>query len=181
MKLNPNEEHPLDILIYKVTTPLLPIMYATNHSANTITSYSFFFGLLSLYSLWTGYVGLFVVFYLISYVFDCMDGQFAREYNMTTRFGDFYDHTTDMIVYIGIAVVVFQKKKRPMTNTVLLILILTVSMVIMSIGCQQRRKPAHIGPETLDLAMKTCGDANWIQWTRFTGPTLRELLSTYLQ
>jgi len=38
--------------------------------------------------------------YLISYMFDCWDGYYARKYNMESKFGDYYDHVSDM--FIGI-------------------------------------------------------------------------------
>jgi phosphatidylglycerophosphate synthase len=59
----------------------------SGHTPNDITTYSFLCGLLSLGLLWHGHVWGFVVLYVLSYVFDCMDGQLARAYNMVTRFG----------------------------------------------------------------------------------------------
>ena len=32
----------------------------------------------------------------VGYFFDCMDGHFARKYNMVTEFGDMYDYITDL-------------------------------------------------------------------------------------
>ena len=48
----------------------------------------------------------------MSYFFDCADGLYARTYNMTTQFGDIYDHSTDVIVFFGIAITVMQEKEK---------------------------------------------------------------------
>ena len=45
--------------------------------------------------------------YLISYYFDCMDGHFARKYNMVTKFGDYYDHFADITKVILILYVLY--------------------------------------------------------------------------
>ena len=38
------------------------------------------------------------IYYFISYFFDVLDGIYAREYNMVSEFGDYYDHIKDIVV-----------------------------------------------------------------------------------
>ena len=38
------------------------------------------------------------ILYLTRYIFDCIDGFYARKYNMTTVFGDWYDHISDILI-----------------------------------------------------------------------------------
>lgn len=114
-------------------------------------------------------MGLFVLLFALSYFFDCADGLYARRYDMTSRFGDVYDHVTDLVVFFGIAVVVMQRKQRPLTWH-LPVLAVAVLLLNVSTGCQQRKKSVDHS-ETLDIMMKICPDATWIHWTRFFGPT----------
>lgn len=50
--------------------------------------------------------------YVLSYVFDCIDGQYARLYGMTTDFGDMYDHISDVVVTVLVYIVAFQPRTR---------------------------------------------------------------------
>lgn len=34
---------------------------------------------------------------IVSYFFDCADGHMARKYNMTSKFGDYYVHISDIV------------------------------------------------------------------------------------
>ena len=47
-KLSSNQENPLDLAIYRVTSSLLPFFHDTGHTPNIITTYSFLCGLMSL-------------------------------------------------------------------------------------------------------------------------------------
>ena len=53
-KLNPADEHPLDVIIFDAVHRICPFLRNTKHTPNVITTYSFVCGLLSLYALWTG-------------------------------------------------------------------------------------------------------------------------------
>jgi hypothetical protein len=39
--------------------------------------------------------------------------------------------------------------------------------MVVSMGCQQRRKPPQLGYETIDITTAFCPCAEWVQWTRF--------------
>lgn len=105
-KLVSTEENPLDVALYGVTGSLLPLFYDTGHTANDITTYSFVCGLLAVCALWQDHLAWFAGLFALSYAFDCMDGQLARAYNMTSEFGDVYDHVTDILVYVLLGVTV---------------------------------------------------------------------------
>jgi phosphatidylglycerophosphate synthase len=169
-KLHASEENPLDNLVYGVTTPLLPAFRATGHTPNAITTYSFACGLLAAFALWHGYLFAFASLYTLSYVFDCMDGQMARTYQMSSRFGDLYDHVTDLAVYLLLLYVVVVRHKRPPTPPVVVTMVLATVLLMVSVGCQQHRKPSDIGDESIDLTKHACREREWIHWTRFFSP-----------
>lgn len=81
--------------------PTLPTFREWNHTPNMLTTYSFATGVLAVGALMANHVAVFALLFLVSYVFDCMDGQMARRYHMTSRFGDLYDHVTDIVVVVG--------------------------------------------------------------------------------
>ena len=77
-KLPPSQDNPLDLLVYRVADPWYGWLRRTGHTPNMLTTYSFVSGLLAVRCLWQWSHALFVLFSVLGYVFDCMDGQFAR-------------------------------------------------------------------------------------------------------
>jgi hypothetical protein len=104
-KLPQDEENPVDRVFLRITASLAPYFRATHHTPNMLTTYSFVCGLLGLAALAHGHVGWFTSLLLLSYLFDCADGQFARRYGMVTTFGDLYDHGTDLLVLVLMLIV----------------------------------------------------------------------------
>ena len=136
-----------------------------------ITTYSILSGLASVYYLWYHQILAYVCLFTLSYLFDCMDGQFARQYKMTTHFGDLYDHVTDNVVILLMVIVTVKRKQRPIPVPLLVGCIIMLALLSVSIGCQQRLKRSDIETETLDLAQGACRDTEWIHWSRYFGPT----------
>ena len=100
-----------------------------------------------------------------------MDGQFARRYNMTSRFGDVYDHVTDHIVVLLMVSVTLKRKQRPIPVPLVVGCVLIIALMYISVGCQQRLKRSDTERETLDVAKGACRDTEWIHWSRYLGPT----------
>lgn len=185
-KLGEGEENPIDVWVLALTRRFLPLFHATGHTPNILTAYSFALGLLSLRFLERGSMGLFVVAYLLSYFFDCIDGQFARTYDMVTRFGDFFDHFTDLLLDVGLLVVVFFRYREILPQHTGLIVLKFVLLLLAgthlskvlglsprsSHGCQQKKKAStqDATTESIDIFVQMCpaGD-QWIGWTRYFG------------
>jgi hypothetical protein len=51
-KLESEDEHPLDRIIFDVVHSMCPVLKRTHHTPNVITTYSFACGLLALRALW---------------------------------------------------------------------------------------------------------------------------------
>jgi hypothetical protein len=110
-----------------------------------------------------------------------MDGQFARTYNMVTRFGDLYDHATDMIVFGLVFLTLYQQKRERLTPAVVGVLVVALAGTGVSVGCQQRAANNRRNTETLDALLPrvaasgrcdarpqtACPSESWIHWTRF--------------
>ena len=54
-------------------------------------------GFSSAYFIYTHQFLLSAALFIFAYIFDCLDGYVARTYNMVTKFGDYYDHVTDVL------------------------------------------------------------------------------------
>lgn len=74
---------------------------------NYITVLAFLVAILSGASFYFDYVFLAGLLYFLNGFLDILDGQIAKEYDRTTEFGDFLDHTLDRLadfaVYFGVA------------------------------------------------------------------------------
>ncbi|MCX5700302.1 MAG: CDP-alcohol phosphatidyltransferase family protein [Candidatus Omnitrophica bacterium] len=80
----------------------------TNVSANTVTWLSFGTGLCAALFFYLGghlYYVVGAIFYLVSYILDCIDGQLARVRNCLTLFGAWLDLTLDrtLMIILGFA------------------------------------------------------------------------------
>jgi phosphatidylserine synthase len=139
-----------------------------------VTTVSLIFGVLSLYYLVIDDVVMFGVCFLLSYYFDCMDGTMARRYSMETKFGDIYDHTTDVFVIIGIICIGVAKFHKHITLTHVLIICFFLVMCQIHIGCQQQlyqlNKATHYyDDEILDDVKKLCTKPENIYITKYFG------------
>jgi phosphatidylglycerophosphate synthase len=110
-KLPENLECPVDNFYLKyIVDPLNPFFKSIGMTPNGLTTISGIFGFLSVYYVYKSKYKLAALFFLISYIFDVFDGNFARKYNMVTVFGDWFDHVKDVSVVISLAFVIFMKK-----------------------------------------------------------------------
>ena len=88
------------IIFGKLTEPAIDFFYNYGFIPNHLTTLSFIFQLLAVSNLIQGFKYSFSFFYFLGYYFDCIDGPMARKYNMVTKFGDWYDHFTDITCFI---------------------------------------------------------------------------------
>jgi phosphatidylglycerophosphate synthase len=136
-KLHSNYECPFDNLIYKVVEPMSDLFHLFNMTPNQITTLSLITGLIAIYYSLKKKIWLFAFFFALSYILDCVDGYYARKYDMCTNFGDFYDHTKDILI-AGIVIFIIckhcYKKKIYMP---ILILFASLYLACMHMGCQQ--------------------------------------------
>lgn len=132
-KVPENLENPVDNLIYQDMDKVANFFKENNFTPNMLTSVSAFFGLLSIYSICKNRFMIAGILYFISYYFDCLDGYFARKYDMVTKFGDYYDHVKDILVFSGLVFVLFYKR----LHIGLLFIIPFFFLMLVQFGCQE--------------------------------------------
>jgi len=139
-KIHPKYEDPIDNQLIELSEFLSPYFKQLNMSANDITTLSFIFGLLSICFLYYDCYEYSFIFYFISYFFDVMDGYYARKYRITSKFGDLYDHTKDMVVGLVLFYTIINKvyyKNSKYINIYLFIIIFFFILMNYYLGCQE--------------------------------------------
>ena len=125
------------IMFGYLTHPVIDWAKQKNLTPNHITTLSFASQLLAVSFLCFDYKKLFTGLYLLGYYFDCIDGPMARKYNMITKFGDWYDHVTD-IVCCCLANLVYVYKYNFFEHFIIVALYtIFFSGLIVYIGCQE--------------------------------------------
>lgn len=181
-KVPEDVENPYDAWLYRLSGRLLPAMRATGHTPNAITSYGFACSLLARWFLWHDRIGPFVILNQLAYFFDCMDGHMARTYGMVSRFGDVYDHVTDVVGDVILAVIVWKRYRRALSPLCVLGVGGFAALLLVALGCQQQRHQDDAGagraPELLDHTAPLCPGRGAIRWTRFFGSGTWNLVTT---
>jgi phosphatidylglycerophosphate synthase len=168
-KIHRKYENPIDNIILDVGDKVLPLFKKTGHTPNMLTTYSFLFGIVSACFLYYNKLFYFAISFYMSYIFDCWDGQMARKYAMTSRFGDLYDHITDLIVGGSVAYVVYKKYKSKLTFCIIASIVVMTYLMEMHIGCQQKLYTTS-EPETIDIMECLCSSPKDITWTKYFAP-----------
>ena len=97
MRKIPRElENPIDNLLIDLADMVSPWFKRIHATPNHITTLSILASVLSVHLFQSSSYTLAGMISFVSYFFDCLDGHFARKYDMVTDIGDMYDHMSDM-------------------------------------------------------------------------------------
>ena len=172
-------ENPIDNLVIGLAKPIQPILYQMRVTPNMITTIGVILRVLAIYHLFQGNNKFFLITALGSYFMDCLDGDYARRYDMCTRFGDYYDHCSDLIFHIIILYYLFihtsMSDSKHKYNWIM-ILILLMYLMCWQLGCQedyydnQKSGIIKLKSETLNIFRAiSCGRREMICFTRYFG------------
>lgn len=135
-KLNSEYENAIDNVLIHLSEYLSPYFYELGMTPNIITTLSNIFAIITIILLLNNKYIFAGISLMISYYFDCMDGYFARKYNMTSVFGDLYDHISDICKTILILGTLYYIDSSKFV-TVFIIFILVGSISLIHLGCQE--------------------------------------------
>ena len=125
------------IMFGYLTHPVIDFAKQKNLTPNHITTLSFVSQLFAISFLSFDYKKMYTCLYLLGYYFDCIDGPMARKYNMITKFGDWYDHVTD-ILCCCLANLVYVYKYNFFEHYIIVALyVIFFSGLMVYIGCQE--------------------------------------------
>ncbi len=105
----PNEyENFFTIFLRNIAESQLDMYKKIGLTPNKITLLAFITGLLCAYLVYKKQYEYAAFMYLLSYYFDTADGKFARKYNMASKIGDYWDHASDYIKTVILAIVLYK-------------------------------------------------------------------------
>lgn len=180
-KLESHQEHPLEILCYKFADFISPFCYNIGLTPNGLTTISNIGAVIAIYAALKKNYVLFTIGYIVKYLFDCADGFFARKYKMTSKFGDKYDHYSDIAFWTILIWVLwnkfsFRKWAFPYRGFFIAGMLGILIMTWIHMGCQEviyAAKSKLPTTATLDLYKKSCPQPETlIRYTRWTGSTI---------
>ena len=171
-KINTYHENPIDNILIEICNNVNKYFFKLNFTPNMITTLSLIVSLYSSYSIYNKQYELGSVLFLAAYFFDCLDGNYARTYNMTSKFGDLYDHASDM-AKISILILCIMLLKIKKNTKILFIAIFCIFGLLagVHIGCQEKMKEdtKKNKSKTLDITKCLCPNKNNIIYTRYFG------------
>jgi len=153
-------ENPMETILYRHIDVFLPFYKKIGLTPNGLTTISLLLGLAAVLLIWQNHYIIGALLWFVSYYYDCADGKMARRYKMTSRFGDLYDHTSDLLKHTLLAGVFGWKvwlagKHKRVSLSLLMILagvfVLLLLVLASQIGCQEKLSPEATRSPTLQL------------------------------
>ena len=159
-------ENPIDRFFYYSIEYISDTVFNLNITPNMITFVGFISALLSAYFLYEKKIIYCIIFWLISYYLDLLDGYIAKKYNQGSVFGGWFDHISDIIKLIVYLYVLYIHKKF---NVIYIIIILTI-LGLSNTACRTKfLKKDTDKKDSLYLVQKMCPDKNYVKYTRYWG------------
>ena len=133
-----------DNILIDIAEKLNPYFKKLNFTPNMITTLSLIFGIVMNASYNKGNYTFAAIAMLISYFFDCMDGNYARKYNMQSKIGDYYDHIKDWLIVLVFAYLYI---KKPISTKFKIFGFLTLILILLGtyihVGCTEKYIKDH--------------------------------------
>jgi phosphatidylglycerophosphate synthase len=183
-KLDNRYENPVDVLIYNYfVEPTSDFHNNLGLTPNALTSISLILTLLSIYYIYKKNYILGAIFYFVGYFYDCLDGYNARKFNLVSKFGDLYDHASDIIKIILLYRVLYENNSKLLIKVLPFIIIGSILTVI-HMSCQEIIHDKNES-DTLTLFNPVCTKGkthatNVIKYTKYFGSGTYQLLITIL-
>tara|TARA_B100001559_G_C16395968_1_gene573474 strand:- start:436 stop:1005 length:570 start_codon:yes stop_codon:yes gene_type:complete len=170
-KIKKNIDNFIDNIFIDISELLCPLFKYFNFTPNMITGINIICSILCLYYLHIKEYYLGILFLILTYLFDALDGFYARKYKMETYFGDLLDHYTDYIFYIGLYYLLLFKIPFKNKTNILFILIVLSFTSILHLGCSEHYNLASSKVNTQLSQLKNfCPNKKYIHYTKHFGP-----------
>lgn len=174
-KIPRNLENPIDDYLLDLSEYISPTFYKLGFTPNKITTLSNISTIIVVLLLLKAQYIWAAFFVLVAYFFDCLDGHFARKYNMVSSWGDYYDHVSDTIKFISILSTLYYINSEKFIKLIPIWIIFTI-LAVMHIGCQELHYSTNES-QTLSFAENLCpvdknntaDIENKLAYTRFFG------------
>ena len=168
-------ECPIDNFLIDIAKPYLDYFHKNGVTPNILTTMGNIIRAISIYNLFQGNLYIFFILYIWGFQFDCLDGYFARSYDMCTTLGDVYDHVSDTIFGVFLFYYLWQT-----TWVVIGIYLYFLFMMQLHIGCAQIHYNGNENKEYLDIFKMKFYKKEWVIWTRYFGCGTFIVVSSFL-
>jgi len=167
-KLPNKHENFIDGTFNNINYHVSPLFKNYNFNPNMITTLSNISCVITILLLLNAKYYWAALFFMIAYYFDCLDGYFARRYDMVTVFGDYYDHISDITKISLVLLTLYYIDSNKFFNIIPIIIIFGILSII-HIGCQEYYYNTNESP-TLNYIQNFCpvNDNNVIQTLNYT-------------
>jgi len=156
-KINPKYENPIDnFIVLTLCEAVSNILYKYKITPNIITIVGVIFAIIGAYFLYKYNIKYFIVFNLLAYYCDCLDGYMARKYNQATKLGDYLDHITDMLQNILLIYILVKKYNLFKYKKICIISIVLFILLLITQGCQEKIMDEMNNSEILSIAKRIC-------------------------
>ena len=152
-------ESPIDNFLYVLIEKVAPTFHKYGFSPNMITTLGNIATVFSVYTLYKQYYLISALFFILSYMFDCLDGYVARTYNLVTEFGDYYDHISDATKITVICFMLYRINPTLFLATLPLIIIMG-TLMCSYLAYQEKFYGNSEASYTLSLLDKLCFASN---------------------
>lgn len=129
-------ENPVDNFLIQFSEITSPYIYSVGFTPNMITTLSNITCIITIILLLNANYYWAALVVMIMYYFDCLDGHFARKYDMVTVFGDYYDHISDLSKIISILITLYYINPDKFYKIIPIIGFMGIMMAV-HMGCQE--------------------------------------------
>lgn len=150
-------EDPIPNMFYYISDKLCDNLFKLKITPNFITTLRLILMIvLTILVFYKKYLLFAGILFIFCFFLDHLDGEYARKYNMVTKFGDYYDHIVDNTYFIPLLIIIFYRNRN--IYLILFFLILLIISTIL-IGCQEKymfKYKNNISSKSLKILQKTC-------------------------
>lgn len=120
-----------DAFIKKNFDKLYPLFKKMYIKPNHLTLIGLICGLLGVYYLYKNNLNYFTILWLLSLLFDIIDGDYSRKYNLSTKFGKWFDIISDLIRSVALFIIFYKLydiKNIIKNNKIIMLLLLLLTI-----------------------------------------------------
>jgi phosphatidylglycerophosphate synthase len=179
-KLAREFENPFDNILYDLSEVFSEQFHKWGFTPNVLTTLSNIFFIFSVIYIYKQQYVIATILYIVAYFFDNFDGYFARKYDMVTVFGDYYDHTSDILKGIIIIIILFKLLPSDRFKKFIVIFLILFFIFLVQFGCQEKYYNTNQSP-SLAVWKKLCiyNPEKTMRITRYFGSGTLYLLIAY--
>lgn len=170
--------HPIDHGIYKLCHFLTPVFHQWGVTANWITGLALLSGLMGVYMICKESILGVWLWFTLYWIFDAMDGCYARKYNCTSKLGSYLDPISDITIGVLILLTVYYKygkqtmiQQNPWILVIVTLIVISTGLYYACIDAYQKTQTPHPWYPLIQswCQKNTTQKLNTLRW--FTGYT----------